>query len=284
MRQAHTAHVRLTILALISFGAVAGCRDAGEPVGQPDPIVRTSESLNPCIIPVSSGETRGAAAGWGAGFTWMDQHDAINASSRVAAQEGRRVDVVLLGDSITQSWGGPGRSVGSPGGAAREKHFGQWDTLNFGISGDRTQHLLWRIENGNFEGIRPRVVVVLIGTNNLSAGDSSEQIAEGIGAVLGLLLDRLPETSVILNAVLPRGKMLDDPMRLAVSMLNEKIETLGERPRVRFVDPSSVFLEDTGNANTQRMAGDFLHLAPAGYDAWGAALTGEIERVLGTED
>lgn len=283
MRQTVINHALRATLVLTLCGVAAGCRHAAPPAGPSDPNGRSIGAVNPGVIPVPSGETRGAAAGWGDGFTWMDQHKAINASSRLAAQSGRPVDVVLLGDSITQSWGGPGRSVGSPGGAARQKHFGDWDTLNFGISGDRTQHLLWRVENGNFEGISPKVIVLMIGTNNLSAGDSPDQVAEGIKALVDLLRDRLPETSVVLNAVLPRGKAPEDPMRLAVSALNEKIEALGQRPRVHYFDPSSVFLAGTGEANTERMAGDALHLAPAGYDAWGAAVNGEIERVLLTE-
>ncbi|MFT5424592.1 MAG: lysophospholipase L1-like esterase [Phycisphaerales bacterium] len=267
---------------------VAGCQSthtsadtqADTQVGQTDPVATPSQAPNPCVIPVSSGETRGTAAGWGEGFTWMDQHDAINVSSARAVAEGRRVDVVLLGDSITQSWGGPGRRLGSPGAAAREQHFGRWDTLNFGISGDRTQHLLWRIEHGNFDGISPQAIVLMIGTNNLSAGDSIEQIAAGVAAILDSLTHRLPETQIVLCGVLPRGRLPTDPMRLAVEQLNALLGPLGDRPRVEFVDHAPGFLDGNGEARGELMAGDFLHLRPAGYDAWGAALAAELQRLF----
>ena len=274
-------------VARILLLLVAGCQNSHTPaqpqVGQTDPVAGPSEAPNPCVVPVPSAETRGAAAGWGEGFTWMDQHEAINASAQLAAAEGRRVDVVLLGDSITQSWGGPGRSVGSPGAAAREIHFGRWDTLNFGISGDRTQHLLWRVAHGNFDGIRPGVVVLLIGTNNLSAGDSAEQIAAGVRAVIEALREQQPETRVLLCAVLPRGPHPSDPMRTAVHDLNRLLEPLGNLPGVWYLDPSPVFLDGSDEARASLMAGDFLHLSPAGYDAWGAVLSRQVADLLDEE-
>jgi len=213
----------------------------------------------------------------------MDQHEDINNAAQAAADAGRRVDLVLLGDSITQSWGGAGRSVGEPGAAAREKHFGEWTVLNAGISGDRTQHLLWRIDHGNLDPISPRAVVLMIGTNNLSAGDTPEQIAEGVRAVVDRLLEKLPEARVILCATLPRGRQADDPMRLGVAELNALIKPVGDHARVSYIDPTAEFLNEDGEARAGLMAGDFLHLQPAGYDVWGAVLARAAAEVLGGE-
>ncbi len=232
-------------------------------------------ALNPCLQPVSSQETRGAAAGWGVGRTWMDQHEHINAIAQ------KPLDVVLLGDSITQSWGGEGRSVGSPGGAARQKHLEHWRLGNFGISGDRTEHILWRIEHGNFDGPPPRVVVLMIGTNNLSRGHTPAQISEGIHAIVNTLQWKLPESQILLLGTFPRGADASDPMRKRVQELNRLIAPLGQRERVRFLDLASEFVEPTGAASPTKMAGDKLHLTAQGYDAWGAAMAPVLKEMLG---
>lgn len=106
------------------------------------------------------------------------------------------VDVLFLGDSITQAWDGPGKEI-------FQNRFAPWKPANFGIGGDRTQHVLWRITEGKeLEGISPKVVVLMIGTNNFSS-DSSEQIAEGIKAILTTLHEKLPDTKVLLLGVFP---------------------------------------------------------------------------------
>ncbi len=231
---------------------------------------------NPAVIPIASAETRGGAAGWGEGKTWLDQHNDINNT----AGENEPIDLVLLGDSITQSWGGPGRSVWGPGSAAREKFFGRYRHANFGISGDRTEHLLWRIDHGNFDGIAPRVIVLMIGTNNLSAGHTPEQVAEGIVAVLGRLRAKTPRSEIVLVGVLPRGRTADDPFRKKVDALNRLLTPLSEEERVSFEEMSPVFLREDRTAREDLFGGDFLHLRQAGYAAWAEALAPVVASLL----
>gem|GEM_PF-866889 len=231
---------------------------------------------NPAVKPIASGETRGAAAGWGAGRTWHDQHSDIND----AVLDKEPIDLVLLGDSITQSWGGPKRSVWGPGAAAREEFFGSYRHANFGISGDRTEHLLWRIDHGNFDKIAPRVIVVMIGTNNLSVGHSPEQIAAGIGAVIDRLNAKTPRSQIVLVGVLPRGKTADDPFRKKVRALNALLGPFSENDRVTFADMSDLFLEEDRTARADLFGGDFLHLRAAGYSAWAAALGPIVDSLL----
>ena len=126
--------------------------------------------------PIPSSEDRAAAAGWLDGGNWLDQHADICAIGLA-----RPVEMVFLGDSITQSWGGRGRAVGAPGAPAWERYFAPRNAANFGISGDRTQHVLWRIDHGNFERIDPRAVVLLIGTNNLGHAAPFD-VARGVEA------------------------------------------------------------------------------------------------------
>ncbi|MHC5026047.1 MAG: GDSL-type esterase/lipase family protein [Planctomycetota bacterium] len=214
------------------------------------------------VTPTPSDESRARAAGWGTG-TWRDQHEAINRLARSG-----NPDVVFLGDSITQSLGGPGRTVGCPVPGLLGKRFP--DAGNFGISGDRTQHLLWRIDNGNFDGIDPKVVVLLIGTNNL-AHDSAEDIAAGIEAVVERLERTCPTTAIMLCSIV-RGKGPDAPLRAKAVRTNELTSPLGGRPRVTLVDLESVFYLPGGAADPSLMAGDFVHFTPEGYRAWMDAL------------
>ena len=237
-------------------------------------IPRTGD--NPAVIPIASNETRGRAAGWGEGRTWRDQHTDINN----AVEDNEPIDLVLLGDSITQSWGGSKRSVWGSGVAAREEFFGLYRHANFGISGDRTEHLLWRIDHGNFEQIAPRVIVLMIGTNNLSVGHTPEQIAEGISAVIARLNDKTPRSQIVLVGVLPRGAAADDPFREKVCALNAQLDPLSENDRVTFKDISHLFLHDDGTARADLFGGDSLHLRPAGYAAWAEALAPVVDSLL----
>ena len=119
--------------------------------------------------PTPGDETRAVAAGWTKGGTWIDQHNDINAINKRG-----RVDIVFLGDSITQSWGGRGRNVAATAGDVWAKYFSVRNAVNFGISGDTTENVLWRIEHGNFDGIDPSLIVVNIGTNNLATSTPQE--------------------------------------------------------------------------------------------------------------
>ena len=106
--------------------------------------------------------------------------------------------VVFLGDSITAGWNGQK--------ALFDKEYAQYKAANFGIGGDRTQHVLWRVENGEFEGLKPKVVVLMIGTNNSGvAANSVEQIAAGIKNIIDAIHKRTPDTKVLLLAIFPRG-------------------------------------------------------------------------------
>lgn len=231
-------------------------------------------AANPAIVPISSDETRGESAGWGVGRTWLDQHHDI-----LRITEQGDADVVLLGDSITQSWGEGGRRVAATGQAARAEHLGAFRLGNFGVSGDRTEHVLWRIEHGEFDGLTPKVVVLMIGTNNLTEGHTPKQTAEGVTAIIDKLVEKLPQTQVLLMGVLPRGRAADDPMRLRAKKLNAQIASLGERTEVVYLNLDYAFLNRDGSAKTELFADDFLHLRSVGYEVWGEALVPMIAQL-----
>ena len=222
--------------------------------------------------PVSSSEDRAAAAGWGSG-TWLDQHESINRIGKTSNPE-----LVFLGDSITQSWGGPGRTVGAPAADVWDEFFGAWDAASFGISGDRTQHILWRIDHGNFDDIDPEVVVLMIGTNNL-VHDSAADIASGIEAIVERL-DRAAPNATILLCGIVRGASSDDPLRQKAERVNGLVQPLDALDRVRVIDLPSRFYDANGQANPELVRGDFVHFTKGGYRAWAELLQPHLEELL----
>src|SRR5580765_6618893 len=132
---------------------------------------------------------------------WLARHEGFVAQAKKGG-----VDVLFLGDSITDGWRSKGKNVWT-------KSYGPRHAANFGIGGDRTQHVLWRIENGELDGIKPKVVVLMIGTNN-SNSDSGDQIAEGVEKIIQVLQAKLPGTKVLLLAIFARNRATDTPEQL----------------------------------------------------------------------
>lgn len=165
------------------------------------------------------------------------------------------VDTLFLGDSITY---GMRQDI-------LKKNFGP-GALNLGIGGDRTQHLLWRMQNGelNFpRGQHPKVVVMLIGTNNFGSyldvpPSSNREIIEGIKANVNELRTRLPDTKILVVGILPRGETLADPLRPRIVKINKEVAQISDNQNVFFIDVGSKFLQPNGNIARDVMH-DFLH-------------------------
>ncbi len=219
------------------------------------------------VIPVSRPTANQAAHGWRNGTDWLDQHD----QSRAIAAE-RDVRVALFGDSITQGFGDPARAVGGGGREAFDEFLAPLGAANYGISGDRTQHVLWRLEHGALAGAQPDSIVLLVGTTNLRH-NSAPEIAAGVEAILDSLKRKAPQAKVLLLGLLPRGAEPDHPERAQVAAVNALLAPLAERHKgVSYHDFGALFLLENGHANRERMARDCVHLAPPGYRAWGQAL------------
>ena len=196
------------------------------------------------------------------------------------------VELVFLGDSITQGWEGGGKKVW-------QEFYGQRKAANFGIGGDRTEHVLWRIDHGNFDGLSPKLIVLMIGTNNTGhvgrnfpeIGGSvyrctPEQTAEGIQLIVTELQHKMPDTNILLLAAFPRGASPDEPMRKANERINESISKLGTKPHVTFLNLTDHFTHDDGSI-TKDMMRDYLHLTPMGYQVWAEAIEPTIASLLG---
>lgn len=171
-------------------------------------------------------------------------------------QEGD-VGLLFLGDSIMDFW--PGR------GQFSWLHYAPYNAADFGISADRTEHVLWRIENGELDGIHPKVVVLMIGTNN-TGRDKPEWIAAGIQKIVQETQAKLPQTKVLLLAVFPRG-LKDSPERASIAKVNTIIGKLDNGSSIRYLDLGSVFLDPAGDIPADVMP-DKLHPSAKGYDLW----------------
>lgn len=186
------------------------------------------------------------------------------------AQEGK-AQLVFLGDSITAGWASK-KDIW-------DKAFGAWQPANFGIGGDRTQHVLWRIENGELEVIKPKTIVLMIGTNNVGA-DTAEGITKGITAILKTIRTKQPQAKILLLGVFPRGeKASPNPSRDKLKEVNQNIAKLDDGQTIHYLDIGDKFLQPDGSL-TKEIMPDFLHLSAAGYQIWADAITPKLTELM----
>jgi beta-glucosidase len=198
---------------------------------------------------------------------WMRRHESFN--ERV--KQGR-VDLIFIGDSITQGWEGAGKNVWA-------EFYGHRNAVNLGIGGDRTQHVLWRLDHGNIDGISPKLAVLMIGTNN-SGSNTPEQIAEGVKAIVEKLRAKLPATKILVLAIFPRGETKDDPRRKVNEAANALIQKLADDQWVFYLDIGPKFLAPDGTLSREVMP-DLLHLNEKSYRIWAEAIEPTVKRLMG---
>ena len=208
--------------------------------------------------------------------SWLARH---NTFVGMAAQG--NANVLFLGDSITDWWGGPGHSSTSAGTSVFESQFAPLGAVNFGISGDQTQNLLWRLQNGEMDGIYPKVVMLDIGTNNFGlSGETPQQVAAGVTAVVNEIHKWSPTSKVLLLGIFPRGQSPNDPFRAEIRQANALISKLDDGGKtVEYLDIGSDFLQPNGTISPSIMP-DFLHPSTLGYQIWANAVKGPIEQLL----
>jgi lysophospholipase L1-like esterase len=188
-------------------------------------------------------------------------------------------DVIFLGDSITHGWEGQ---------KAWKEHFAAFKPVNLGIGGDQTGHVLWRITDGKeLENLKPKAAVIMIGTNN-TGGHSAEQIAGGIKAIVEELKKQKPDMKILVLGVFPRGNRNDadketktipaDKLNKKIPQINAIISKLDDGKTVFYKDIGKEFLDKDGGLPGAIMP-DYLHLSAKGYDAWGKAIKGDLEKL-----
>lgn len=194
------------------------------------------------------------------GVRWFGRMHA----SYVEQTKNKKFDLCFLGDSITQMW--PGDMFGN--------YFGKLNAVNFGIGGDRTENVLWRLENGELQGTSPKLIVLLIGTNNQGM-NTAEEVAVGITAVLRSLRTKCPKSKILLLGIFPStGTPFEKTKKI-----NAIVAKLDNKKMIRYQDIFSQFLDKDGKL-LDGMLSDGVHLTRKGYEVWGKAVAPTIAKMM----
>ena len=234
----------------------------------------TGHKTNFAAITAPGSEFR-SAAGWTQGKGWWHQAAQIDSLCQASGD----IDLLLIGNSITQCWGGPRDWVSyKPGQTAGNNHFSGMKWLGAGISGDRTQHVLWRLEKGHYDACSPDFVNVAIGVNNFQ-DNSAEKIIEGLKKVLETVQLKFPKAHILFYGPLPTGLAPESDQRAKYNAIHQVIKNWKYADKVHYCNIESVVLNADGTLNRNYYGGDGIHLLPAGYDAWGKFIRAKIDAV-----
>ncbi|MBI3849170.1 MAG: GDSL family lipase [Verrucomicrobia bacterium] len=200
---------------------------------------------------------------------WLKRHEGFVAQ----AKEGG-IDVLFVGDSITDGWRNQ---------KLWQERYVPLKAADFGISADRTEHVLWRyvlwrLQNGELDGIKPRVIVLMIGTNN-TRSNSAPEIVEGIMAIVKEFRTRLPQSKILLLGIFPRDAQPNTPNRVKIKEINSSIARLDDGKLVKYLDIGDKFLEPDGTMSKEVMP-DYLHPNANGYQIWADAMQDSLMSLL----
>lgn len=209
---------------------------------------------------------------------WMPRHQQV--LDRVAQGN---VDLIWVGDSITHGWENQGKAVW-------EQYYSKRNAVNMGFGGDRTQHVLWRFENGEIDGISPKLVVLMIGTNNSNGTDNTaEEIADGIKAICAQIRAKLPKTKILMLAIFPRGDAEQRKNKVQAAAFNDQwaknkkaselASTIADGKHIYYLDINDKFLDAEGKLPEDIMP-DFLHPNQKGYELWAEAIEPQVKKLM----
>jgi beta-glucosidase len=198
---------------------------------------------------------------------WTLRNDAVNERIKQG-----NVDLLLIGDSITHGWESGGKKYW-------DKYYAPRNAVNMGFSGDRTQHVLWRLDHGHLDGISPKLAVLMIGTNNSNGNDNTaEEIADGIIAICRKLRTKCSKTKILILAIFPRG-----PEPSAQREKNAKASLLASKKAdnkmIYYLDINDQFLTNDGFL-TKNIMPDYLHPNEAGYKIWAEAIESTVAKLM----
>jgi lysophospholipase L1-like esterase len=204
---------------------------------------------------------------------WVARHEGFAAEAKAGD-----IDLLFLGDSITDGWRRRGKEVW-------DREYAPLKAANFGIGGDRTEHVLWRLRNGEGEGFQPKLVVLMIGTNNTgferdgtTPRNAPPEIVEGVTTIVSDLRKDFPSAKILLLAVFPRGEK-DSLQRGQVAEVNREIAKLHDGQHVHYLDIGAKFLDAAGNIPADVMP-DLLHPNEKGYEIWADAIREPVKRLM----
>jgi lysophospholipase L1-like esterase len=200
--------------------------------------------------------------------TWMARHQAMN----TRAQQGH-IDLIYVGDSIVEYYEQQGKDTW-------ERYYAPRHALNLGISGDRTQHVLWRLDHGNLDGIAPKLAIVMIGQNN-GGHNTAEEIGAGVTAVVQKIRAKLPTTKILLLAIFPR-RAKPTAERAVLAQASRIAATLADNHTIFSLDINQLFLRPDGSIPAALMP-DFEHPSAEGYRLWAEAIEPTVAALMGEE-
>ena len=210
-------------------------------------------------------------------FPKLDWVDTVRRKNAEASHKASAIQLVFDGDSIT-SWFANYSGPGNSGVEIWKERYAKLGAFDFGIPGDSTQHLLWRLANGQMNGIHPKLILLLIGTNNLGL-NTDEEIIEGIEAIVNQYRKLCPNAVILLQGIFPRERLASNPIRSRIKAINKKIATFANGKSVIFMDLGDKFLQPDGSITTEIMR-DYLHPNESGYRIWADAIQPYVDRFV----
>jgi lysophospholipase L1-like esterase len=209
-----------------------------------------------------------------------DENSLIAHAQLVEKAKQGRIDLYFAGDSIVRRWG----ALDYPHLLANWKtNFFGWNAGNFGWGADRTQNVMWRLENGELDGVNPKVIVLLAGTNNVGKEPRDEQsvaeIVRGMKAIVDLCRQKAPNATIVLTAIFPRNDNM--AVMPTIERINEQLANLADGSRVRFLDINDRLADSEGRLVDGVMNDDKLHPTIKGYQIWADALKPILGELLG---
>ncbi len=243
--------MNLRLLTILLAGVLCG-----------GPAHAQADAVQTCAVNI---KPRTQAYPWMTIERWKRMHE-----DQLALADKGNVDLMFLGDSITEGWP---RDIW-------DASFGAYKPGNFGIGGDNTGNVLWRLQDKRMARLSPKTIVLLIGVNNFGLCDEKpEQVFAGIKAVVAALRKQYPDARILLNAVLPTGELPKSERRQNVVALNKMVATLDDGRHVVFRDYGASFVRPDGSIGTDIM-GDHLHLTQKGYAIWADAMLPDVKKLM----
>ena len=217
-------------------------------------------------------------AGFWSGTTWLDTHAKL--VEHVKKNKGQ-VDVLLVGDSITQQWGSA--LDNKPLNDGWKNHLGSYSAVNIGIGGDKIQNVLWRLDHGGVEGLEPKCIVLMIGNNNMffTRETGVESVARGLLACVENLRQKFTKTPVVVVKILPAdepGNAFYEDIKKTNAAVDEL--KIGSLPGVTMMDLTPDFINKDGRLKKELFTPDNIHLSPSGYDQYARRLKPVLDALI----
>ena len=196
---------------------------------------------------------------------WIARNEEINQQAKAG-----HIDLLYVGESLVEHYRNQGKEVWA-------HYYDHRNTLNAGIGGDRTEHVLWRIEHGNIEGISPKAAIVMIGQNN-GKYNTGEEIAEGVTLIIQKMRAKLPDTKILLLGITQRHEK-PTPERASFDKANRILSALADDKMIFYMDLNPLFVKPDGTIPKKLMY-DFEHPTPEGHRIWAEAIEPVVSKLM----